>query len=62
MKRLIHLKKAPEIALEAVKHICGQYKKRKWLRIEVGVYYLAENILSGFVNRFYLFQGLFLAF
>lgn len=38
------------------------YVFSKTLRIEAGVDYRAENILSGFVNRFYLFQGLFLAF
>jgi hypothetical protein len=38
------------------------YVLNKTFRLEAGVDYRAENILSGFVNRFYLFQGLFLAF
>lgn len=31
-EKTVSFKKVPEIALEAVKHICGQYKKGKWLK------------------------------
>lgn len=38
------------------------YIVNKFIRIETGLDYRAETIMSAFVNRFYLFQGLFLAF
>jgi len=52
----------PDIDAEIRAFAGTGYVLSKTLRIELGMDYRAENILSRFINRFYLFQGLFLAF
>ncbi len=41
---------------------CAGYVFNKNFRIEAGLDYRAENMMSAFVNRFYLYQGFFLSF